>query len=176
MATVLSHPAVPIGLAAMLGPAKVPGRLVLLAMACSILPDADVLGWGAGIPYGHLFGHRGFSHSLPFALLTAALATLFSRRLGASPMVVFLLISLSTVSHGILDAMTTGGLGVAFFSPFSNHRYFFPWRVIRVAPIGIIDFFTARGWVVLQSELIYVWLPCLAAGMAGVFARWGRWK
>ena len=27
-----------------------------------------------------------------------------------------------------------GGLGVAFFSPFSNARYFLPWRPIRVAP------------------------------------------
>ncbi|MBK8609138.1 MAG: hypothetical protein IPL84_04125 [Chitinophagaceae bacterium] len=32
---------------------------------------------------------------------------------------------LAAASHAILDAMTTGGLGVAF-SPFDNTRYFFP--------------------------------------------------
>nr|HRC76832.1 rhodanese-like domain-containing protein [Kouleothrix sp.] len=32
--------------------------------------------------------------------------------------------------HGVLDAMTDGGLGVAFFAPFSATRYFFPFRPI----------------------------------------------
>ena len=36
--------------------------------------------------------------------------------------------------HGLLDAMTDGGLGVAFFSPFDNRRYFLPWTPIRVIP------------------------------------------
>ena len=35
---------------------------------------------------------------------------------------------LSTASHGVLDALTDGGLGVAFFSPFDQTRYFFPFR------------------------------------------------
>jgi hypothetical protein len=34
--------------------------------------------------------------------------------------------SFVTASHGMLDAMTDGGLGVAFFAPFDNARYFFP--------------------------------------------------
>jgi hypothetical protein len=33
---------------------------------------------------------------------------------------------LATAGHGLLDAMTNGGLGLAFFSPFDNHRYFLP--------------------------------------------------
>jgi len=66
---------------------------------------------------------------------------------------------LATASRGFLDAMTDGGLGVAFFSPFDNHRYFFPWRPIRVSPIGIGRFFSPRGLDVLQSELLWIWLP-----------------
>ena len=54
--------------------------------------------------------------------------------------------------------MTNGGRGVAFLSPFSNHRYFLPWRPIRVSPIGALDA------SVLLSELRWVWLP--AAGIA----------
>ena len=55
--------------------------------------------------------------------------------------------------------MTDGGLGVAFFSPFDNHRYFFPWTPIRVSPIGITRFFSLRGFAVLQTELLWIWLP-----------------
>jgi len=64
-----------------------------------------------------------------------------------------------------LDAMTDGGLGVAFFAPFDNHRYFLPWTPIRVSPTGVGRFFTDRGLVVLQSELL--WIGC--CGAAGTF-------
>jgi inner membrane protein len=66
---------------------------------------------------------------------------------------------LATASHGFLDAMTDGGLGVAFFSPLDNHRYFLPFRPIHVSPIGAGRFFTHRGLEVLQSELLWIWLP-----------------
>jgi len=55
--------------------------------------------------------------------------------------------------------MTDGGLGVAFFSPCDNQRYFLPWRPIHVSPIGAGRFFTHRGLEVLQSELLWIWLP-----------------
>ena len=38
-----------------------------------------------------------------------------------------------TASHGLFDAMTNGGLGVAFFAPLDNARYFLPWRPIPVS-------------------------------------------
>ena len=63
-----------------------------------------------------------------------------------------------TASHGLLDALTNGGRGIAFFAPFSNHRFFFPWRPIQVSPIGV-GFFSARGFAVLQSELRWILLP-----------------
>jgi inner membrane protein len=66
---------------------------------------------------------------------------------------------LATASHGLLDAMTDGGLGVACFSPFDNNRYFLPWRPIRVSPIGIGRFFSPRGLEVVRSELLWIWLP-----------------
>jgi hypothetical protein len=75
-------------------------------------------------------------------------------------------VSSNRYSHTLLDAMTSGGLGVAFFSPFSNERYFFPWRPIRVSPIGV-DFFGEAGVAVLRSELIWVWIPCAVLGVAG---------
>ncbi|HKV62349.1 MAG TPA: metal-dependent hydrolase [Candidatus Acidoferrum sp.] len=86
--------------------------------------------------------------------------------LGRVPLWIYLF--LATASHGFLDAMTNGGLGAAFFSPFDNHRYFLPWTPIRVSPIGLGRFFTQRGLEVLQSELLWIWLP---AAVLAVVAR-----
>nr|WP_317191512.1 metal-dependent hydrolase [Hymenobacter negativus] len=72
-----------------------------------------------------------------------------------------LLLFLATASHGLLDAMTTGGLGVAFFSPWHPERYFFPFRPIKVSPLSIRGFFGAKGLRVLASEALWVGLPCL---------------
>jgi inner membrane protein len=63
-----------------------------------------------------------------------------------------------TLTHGLLDALTNGGRGIAFFSPLTNERSFFPWRPIQVSPIGA-GFFTARGLRVLVSESVWIWLP-----------------
>ena len=79
-----------------------------------------------------------------------------------SRLTLWLYLFLATASHGFLDAMTDGGLGVAFFSPFDNTRYFFTWTPIRVSPIGISRFFSARGLAVVKSELLWVWVPALA--------------
>jgi hypothetical protein len=46
---------------------------------------------------------------------------------------------LATASHGVLDATTNGGLGVAFFSPFDNRRYFLPWRPSAFRRFRFID-------------------------------------
>jgi inner membrane protein len=68
--------------------------------------------------------------------------------------------------------MTNGGLGVAFFSPFDNTRYFFPWRPILVSPISLARFFGGRGVAVIQSELIWIWIPTgLLAVLILVFRR-----
>ncbi|MFH6772431.1 metal-dependent hydrolase [Gaetbulibacter aestuarii] len=132
--------------------------LVVAAVLSAMLPDIDVITFAFGIPYGSPFGHRGFTHSILFALLWALILMYFigkdQKRLW------FFVIFLSTVSHGILDAMTTGGRGVGFLIPFDLTRYFFPLRIIKVSPIGIINFFSEWGFQVVISELKYVFLPC----------------
>jgi len=171
MASVISHPAVPLALAVALGADRVPPALTVVACAASALPDIDAVGYAAGIPYGHLFGHRGFTHSLFFALMTAVVCSLFARQLGTKPWTAFLIVFAATASHGFLDALTTGGMGVAFFSPFSNQRYFLPWHVIAVSPIGVGRFFSERGVRVLRSELLWIWLPCAVLAVLGFAVR-----
>jgi inner membrane protein len=172
MASILSHPAVPLALAAAAGPRMASPALVAAACVASVLPDIDALGFFAGIPYGDPLGHRGFTHSLCCAFLLGLAGIALSAKLGARPGIAFAMIFASAASHGILDAMTTGGLGVAFFSPWNNARYFLPWRVIVVSPIGFGDFFGSRGLRILGSELLWVWAPCgVAAFLARVLRR-----
>lgn len=144
---------------------SMPTRFWILSVVLAILPDADALGFSLGVPYGSVFGHRGFTHSLLFAfiiaLLTVAVAfhsiPAFSREWLALVGYFFLVV----VSHPVLDAMTTGGLGVALLSPFDLTRYFFPWRPIQVSPIGVKAFFSSWGLRVIISEILWVWLPLL---------------
>jgi inner membrane protein len=167
LATPLSHLAVPLALAAALGPDLVPPGLLALALACALLPDVDALGLWLGIPYEHPFGHRGFTHSLPFAVALAGAGTLLAPAVGTQAAVAFWVLLGSAASHGLLDGMTNGGLGIAFFSPFSNRRYFLPWRVIEVSPLRPSALFSWRGLYVLRSELRWVWMPCLVLALAG---------
>lgn len=135
-----------------------------LTALCAIIPDADVAGLAFGIKFGSLFGHRGFTHSIMFALIFGAIVAFFTDKLlqtGISLIKLFVYFSLATFSHPSLDMLTNGGSGVALLAPFSNERYFFPWRPVEVSPIGM-GFFSDRGLDVILSEVIWIWLPAIA--------------
>jgi inner membrane protein len=164
MSTIFTHALTGAALAAIAEDAP-SGKTITAAALCAVIPDADGIGYMLGIPYASFFGHRGFVHSLTFAALLALLVTwLFFR--GDRPLLHFLIFFAATAGHGILDAMTDGGLGVAFFSPFDTTRYFFPFRPLEVPPIGIRPFFSRWGLSVLKSEILWVWLPLGAALLA----------
>ncbi|GAA3562644.1 metal-dependent hydrolase [Snuella lapsa] len=132
--------------------------LLVAAIISAMLPDLDVIGFKLGVPYMHPMGHRGFTHSIVFALIWAlVLMLIFGKK---HKLIWFLVIFLTTLSHGILDAMTTGGKGVGFFIPFNDNRFFFPLRTIRVSPLGVKRFFSEWGLRVIFSEFKYVFMPC----------------
>jgi inner membrane protein len=149
--------------------ARTPARLWLAGVACAVAPDLDVLALGF-VPHESMLGHRGLTHSLPFAVALAALAAFAAlprASAGVSRLAAWLYLFLATASHGLLDACTNGGRGVALFAPFSAARFFFPFRPIEVSPLGVARFFSERGLEVLRSELVWVWLPCaLLAALA----------
>lgn len=162
----MSHTAVPLTLAFVLGRGAVSGRLLLAGVAASVVPDLDVLSFRLGLGYGEALGHRGATHSLLFAVLAAGGAAWGWRTLRTTFTRAFLFVLVATASHGILDAFTDGGLGVAFLWPWSGERYFAPIRMIEVSPLSLRRFVSARGVQVLASELIWVWAPCgLVAGL-----------
>lgn len=143
-----------------LGRTEERSRAVLVWLAiCAMLPDADVVAFWFGVPYDSLFGHRGITHSIPFALGVGLLA---ARLLGRRDLGTAAWFALATASHPLLDALTDGGRGVALLAPFSADRYFFPWRPIAVSPIGI-RFFSPRGLRVVVSELGWIWVPAALA-------------
>ena len=175
MATVISHAVAAAGIAALFPARSLPPRVLIAGAIFAMLPDADVLSFRLGIAYGDVLGHRGFTHSLAFAAALAALATfalLPRARTTFNRGLIWLYLFLATASHGVLDALTNGGHGVAFFAPFENSRYFFPFNPIEVSPIGISRFFSARGAEVLLNEMLWIWLPAAAAALgAWVFRR-----
>lgn len=145
-----------------------------LTAFCTVIPDADVVGFAFGIRYGDMFGHRGFTHSIVFAVLFGAIIAFFAHKFlqtGINFTKLFIYFSLVTFSHPFLDMLTDGGLGVALFAPFSGERWFFPWRPIEVSPIGA-GFFSSRGVDVILSELIWIWIPAiLILGIAFVIRK-----
>lgn len=161
MATLLTHAFVGAALSDIKRPHQQLTRWWTIAAFCSMLPDIDVIGFAFGIRYGDLWGHRGFTHSLLFASSVGLAATQLMGAAGApgKKLVMALWLFLITASHGFLDAMTNGGLGVAFFSPFDRHRYFFSWRPIAVSPIGTHGLLSSRMGHILVTEFFWVWVP-----------------
>lgn len=177
MASIFSHAVVGLGLGSAFCRPGSPRRLWVAGAVCSVLPDVDVAGFYFGIPYSAFWGHRGFTHSLLFAVVVGIVAGVIvcePADCGIRRPWIVLYLFLATASHGLLDAMTNGGLGVAFFSPLNNQRYFLPWRPIRVSPIGVGRFFGERGLLVIRSELVWVLIPALLFAALTWFLRSSR--
>jgi inner membrane protein len=162
MPTIMSHAVAAIAIQQAVIPDRLPARFWFLSIGCAMLPDIDVIGFAFGIRYGDTLGHRGLTHSFAFAMLTALVAGLFAWSASVQPVASWIALVIYffvvTASHPLLDAMTNGGLGVAFFAPFTGTRYFCSWRPIEVSPIGF-GFFSSRGLAVLWSEIKWIWVP-----------------
>ena len=166
MPTIITHSVVAASSVLGFRPRKETVKFWLLSLTCASLPDADVIGYRwLYIPTYEFFGHRGFFHSPAFAaLLSLLVVCIFYRReeiFSKTWWTYILYFFLLTASHGVLDAFTNGGNGIALLSPFTNERYFFPWTPIEVSPLSINGFLSQRGLTVLISEMIWIWAPCL---------------
>jgi len=126
--------------------------LMALYSVLALLPDVDVIAFSLGVPYEAPFGHRGAVHSLTFAACVGVLVGIVAA-LRRKPWLGYASwAGIVVASHGFLDAMTDGGLGIALFWPFTNHRYFLPWTPIPVAPIGR-SMFSGYGLSIALTEL-----------------------
>ncbi len=165
MSTIFTHPVVPlaigVGMRVGLGSRVVSAKLIAVGCLFSILPDVDVIGFNFGVSYYSPFGHRGFTHSIIFALVCALFAAQVHTWFKVPRISTFLFLSLAMISHAVLDALTYGGLGVGAAWPFNHERYFFPWRPLPVSPVSAKYFFNSWGMLIFKAEVIRVWVPLL---------------
>ena len=174
MPTILTHAVTAAALALPLRQQYQFRKIAIAGIICSMLPDADAIGMYMGIPYESLWGHRGITHSFFFALLTAFCVTPMLTSHISGKREIFMIgiyIFIATALHPVTDAITNGGKGVAFFAPFDDTRYFLPWRPVQVSPMTATSFFSARGMLVIKSEILWIWLPSLLFAIAAMITR-----
>jgi inner membrane protein len=170
MTTIYTHAVMGLGIAAVLAPRRPAWPYWVLAGLLPVLPDLDTLSLSS---YSSVWGHRGFTHSLAFALALGLLAaTLTGWYIGASFWRLAVVFFAATISHALLDMVTRGGNGVALWWPVSDERVG-SWGPIPVADLAF-DWPDPRRSRALQAELLYVWLPLaiLVGLMAGIRLCW----
>lgn len=173
MPTIFSHVAVPVAATLALGSRRVPTSMLLAGMLAAIVPDFDGIphqfGINLGANLGGMWGHRGYTHTLGFALAFGLIGLLLARRWGVPRLAGYAWMVLCCFSHPLLDMLTSGGSGIAALWPFESERFFSPWRPIEVSPIVATRFFSQRGLQVVSNELFTIWFPLLTIGLS-VFA------
>ncbi len=163
MASCFGHAVAAVGLGALVLRKGDGARPWIAGVILANVADLDVLGFPLGIPYADAWGHRGATHSVAMALVLGWVALWLLRPPEGERRRLGIYFVVAALSHGLLDMATTGGLGVALAWPLSKVRWFWPHRPIRVSPIGIGPFFTARGLRVLASEAVWIGMPALVA-------------
>lgn len=161
MASTVGHVLTGVAFGTAILPRTTSRRVWIAGVVCAALPDIDAIGrpfgWG---DVAFLGGHRGLTHSLLFALILGLLVTLMWFRDGPwnkAHTRIALYLVVATAAHGVLDAFTSYGPGVAFFFPFSSTRYVSAWRPLQAA-----------------NEIAWVWLPTILVITAGSWVRRSR--
>ena len=73
----ISHAVAALGIGTIFAKPAMPYLVWIIGVACSEIPDADVIPIRLGVHYGDVWGHRGFPHSLLFSAVIVSLATIF---------------------------------------------------------------------------------------------------
>lgn len=129
------------------------GRKALFwgALAATI-PDFDVVVGPFVDPTREIFIHRGFSHSIVFAMLAAPLVGWLAMRVHSKYRIPhyqwFGLVLLCLLSHITLDVFNTYGTGVLY--PISQHRFAFD-------SMAIVDIFLVLPLIAALAFLIAKW-------------------
>ena len=168
MATYL-HFAPAVALAVAIGPGRIGWRLALAGAVCGVMPDADLLMYSLHFDtYSGTYGHRGFTHSIGFALLVGALGALLAgRHPPRSRWLTAAYLALCTASHPLLDGLIDRGICNAWLWPLDGARHCLPWRPI---PMQGVPLFGAER---LGQELRWIGVPLLLLANAGMVLRWG---
>ena len=131
-----------------------------LLAVLSILPDLDLIARPLGAGYLEPLAHRGIFHSPAVAMVISLVGALIAWRAGLSPWRWGVLVLVAVGSHGLLDSLNEGDLGVPLLWPFSKHRFlagWFPAAAVRTSSIGLR--MIAFDLVLSVPLLIYAFWP-----------------
>lgn len=106
------------------------GFVTALAIVAALLPDVDVfLVTAAGV-----VAHRGVTHSLLFAAISAAALTAVARALVKMATArLFLMMFLACASHLLLDFLMGAGPPIRPLAPFDDRGFLAPVRLLPIA-------------------------------------------
>jgi inner membrane protein len=170
MPSIFGHTAAGLGIALAFSEGRPSARLWATATICAVVPDVDWFGEFFHLPQA--LSHRGATHSLLAALCIAAAAMYLAFRPQLRSPRHWMCLLTAALSHGMLDACTFGGTGVAFFFPFSGTRFFSLWQPIFVSPAPLngrlLDWFLFS----LGTEILWIGVPTL---LLFVFLRTPSW-
>jgi len=151
---------------------------LVLFVVLALLPDADVALVALGACDDGACGHRGASHSLPFAIGIGLLAGLAARRLRWPVVRTIVAATFAVASHAMLDALGAGGRGLPLLWPFSDARFISPIRIFPDAPRGLAllsipgAINVAIEFAVFLPMMLYaVWPRLMRQRSAGAVAR-----
>lgn len=148
MATIFTHAALPL-LATGGSALSLRQRVGIAAVAC--LADLDLIGVVFDIRPDALWGHRGATHSLLFALVLTGIAGVFAR-----PLRGWLLFA--ALSHPLVDLLSEFESGVALLAPWHERFHFFV-RPVPALPLGVNELLGAHGVLVLLNEVLLIVVP-----------------
>jgi inner membrane protein len=128
----------------------------------SLLPDIDEPNSyiGRKLPFistffGHIFTHRGFTHTLLFSLIPIALFNFTGLSL-------FVFLSMGILSHCVGDMLTKGGI-IGFFYPFfKNKRIGIP-KVLAFYTGGLVE--SIFNTFLLFLNLYLIWYLYFSIGV-----------
>ena len=174
MATYL-HFAPAVALAAAFGTRHVGCRLMAAGAVCAVMPDLDFLLVTMQVDrFSGTYGHRGFTHSLGFALIIGLLGFAWPDRdrPGAARRAFRgSYLALCTASHPLMDSLIDMHICCAWWWPLDGLRHCFDWRPIPMRGVSI------HGWERLRVELQWIGLPLFMLANGGMLLRraWAWW-
>lgn len=130
---------------------KVGNKAMIWGAFAGSLPDFDVAITSFFNPVDALFVHRGFSHSLVFALFIAPILGYIISKIQKEPKEVgfrqwTFMTLMAILSHSLIDCFNT--YGTELLAPFSNAR-------LALDSIGIIDFTLLFTLIILVITILF---------------------
>lgn len=131
-----------------------PRRAKLAAIVAACAADLDFILAPFSQSPDDLLAHRGLLHAPLWSVVIGGIigAHLAGRR-GA------VVVALAGVGHALLDALTWGGPGVAFFAPLSTVRFLLPLKLAPVVPLGLPEYLSALGLIAVATEVLFILVP-----------------